>query len=98
MSQMAAMKISDFYQKRLTAQEIMMHSPIVAFPLFLQTHYIRNIAEILKVSCFSLIFISSLSSFQENDPYIKVFVTVHVLKVNKNMIQKHKRFKRTLIY
>ena len=34
----------DFYQDRLTAQEIMMHSPIVAFPLFLQTHYLRNIA------------------------------------------------------
>ena len=28
----------------LTAPEIMMHSHIVAFPLFLQTHYIRNIA------------------------------------------------------
>ena len=44
MSQMAAMKYRDLYQKRLTAQEIMMHLPIVAFPLFLQTHYIRNIA------------------------------------------------------
>ena len=44
MSQMAAMKMSDFYQKRLTEQEIMMHLPIVAFPLFLQTHYIRNTA------------------------------------------------------
>ena len=54
MSQMAAMKMSQFLQqqkqnknkkqKRLTAQEIMMHLPIVAFPLFLQTHYIRNIA------------------------------------------------------
>ena len=31
-------------QKRLTAQEIMMHLPIVAFPLFLQTHYIGSIA------------------------------------------------------
>ena len=55
MSQMAAMKCRDFYQKRLTAQEIRMHLPIVAFPLFLQTHYIRNIAVVLKVSCFSLI-------------------------------------------
>ena len=36
MSQMAAMKMLDFYQKRLTEQEIMMHLPIVAFPLFLQ--------------------------------------------------------------
>ena len=42
MSQMAAMKMLDFYQKRLTVQEIMMHLPIVAFPLFLQTRYIRN--------------------------------------------------------
>ena len=54
----------------------MMHSPVVAFPLFLQTHYIRNIVVVLKVSCFRLIFISSGkrhplgSSFQENDPYI----------------------------
>ena len=54
-----------------------MHSPIVAFPSFLQTHYIRNIAVVLKVSCFNLIFISSgkwhplWSSFQENDRYIK---------------------------
>ena len=52
----------------------MMHLPIVAFPLFLQTNYIRNITVVLKVSCFSLIFISSgkrhplWSSFQENDP------------------------------
>ena len=46
MSQVAAMKISDFYQKRLTVQETMMHFPIVAFPLFLQKHYIRNIAVI----------------------------------------------------
>ena len=44
MSQMAAMRMSDFYQKRLTAQEIMMYLPIVTFPLFLQTHYIKNIA------------------------------------------------------
>ena len=48
MSQMAAMKMSDFYQKWLTAEEIMMHLPIVAFPLFLQTHYIRNIAVVQK--------------------------------------------------
>ena len=42
---MAAMKMLLFLpEKRLTAQEIMMHLPIVAFPLFLQTHYIRNIA------------------------------------------------------
>ena len=33
MSQMAAMKMSDFYQKRLTAQEIMMHLPIDSFHL-----------------------------------------------------------------
>ena len=59
MSQISAMKCRDFYPKRLIAQEIMMHLPIVAFPLFLQTHYIRNIVVVLKVSCFSLIFISS---------------------------------------
>ena len=53
MSQMAAMKMSQFLQKRLTVQEIMMHLPIVAFPLFLQTHYIRNIVIVLKKSCFS---------------------------------------------
>ena len=44
MSQMAAMKMLQFYQKKLTAQETMMHLPIVPFPLFLQTHYIRNVA------------------------------------------------------
>ena len=49
-----------------------MHSPTVAHPLYLQTHYIRNIA---VVSCFNLIFISSgkrhplWSSFEEKDPY-----------------------------
>ena len=48
MSQMAAMKMLDFYQKRLTVQEIMMHLPIVAFPLFLQTHYITNIPVVKK--------------------------------------------------
>ena len=52
-----------------------MHLPTVAFPLFLQTHYIRNI---VVVSCFSLIFIPSekrhplWSRFQENDPYIYI--------------------------
>ena len=46
MSQMAAMKMSRFLRKRLTAQDIMMHLPVVAFPLFLQTHYIRNIAAV----------------------------------------------------
>ena len=61
-----AMK-NDFYQKRLTAQEIMMHSHSVAFPLFLQVHNIRNIA---------VVYISLgkwhpfWSSFQENDAYI----------------------------
>ena len=40
---MVAMKMSDFYKKRLTVQEIM-QLPTVTFPLFLQTHYIRNIA------------------------------------------------------
>ena len=67
MPQMLTMKMSDFYQKRLTAQEIMMHLPIVAFPLFLQTNYIRNIVVVWKVSCFSSVFISlgktSLSIF-----------------------------------
>ena len=33
----------------------MMHLPIVAFALFLQTHYIRNTAVVQKVSCLSLI-------------------------------------------
>ena len=46
MSQMAAVKIAIFTPKK--AQEIIMHLPIVAFPLFLQTHYIRNIAIVLK--------------------------------------------------
>ena len=47
------------HKKPLTAQEIRMHSPIVAFPLFLQTHYIIYTARIWKMSCFNLIFISS---------------------------------------
>ena len=50
-----------------------MHLPLVAFPLFLQTHYIRNIA---VFSCFmfqlNFYFIGKRhplwSSFQENDP------------------------------
>ena len=47
MSQMAAIEnVAIFTQKRLTVQEIMMHLPIVAFALFLQTHYIRNIAAV----------------------------------------------------
>ena len=46
MSQMAAMKCREFHENMLTAQEMMMHLPIVAFPLFLQTHYIRNIAAV----------------------------------------------------
>ena len=44
MSQMAAMKMSLFLPKKGSQhKKIMMHLPIVAFPLFLQTHYIRNI-------------------------------------------------------
>ena len=35
----------------------MMHSHIVAFPSFLQTHYIRNIA-VVKKFCFRFVFIS----------------------------------------
>ena len=50
MTQMAAMKCHDFYQKSLTAQEVMMPLPIVSFPLFLQSHYIRNTAVVQKVS------------------------------------------------
>ena len=37
-----------FCTKNDTAQEIIMHLLIVAFPLFLQTHYIRNIAVVIK--------------------------------------------------
>ena len=37
--------VAIFNKKRLTAQEIMLHSHTVAFPLFLQTRYIRNTAE-----------------------------------------------------
>ena len=43
MSQTAAMKMSDFYQKRLTAQEIMMHLPrlcqLACFLLFSQQQW-----------------------------------------------------------
>ena len=61
MSQMAAMKCRNFYKKRLTAQEIMVYLPIVAFPLFLQTHYNslqKHSGSLKKKSCFILIFIS----------------------------------------
>ena len=62
--------------KTPTAQK-MMHSHTVAFPLFLQTHYIRNtmvvkniVAWIFKKKFFNqdLLFYF-WSSFQENDPY-----------------------------
>ena len=68
----------DFYQKD-PVQEIMIHSHIMPSLLFLQTHYIRNIVVVLKVSCFFKFFISSgkqhplRSSFQENDPYIYIY-------------------------
>ena len=50
MSQMVAMKMSRFYKKEKKKKKMahstrkIMHLPIVAFPLFLQAHYIRNIA------------------------------------------------------
>ena len=60
----------------------MMHSYIVAFPLFLQTHYIRNIAVVLKVSCFNFYFIRkaapSLVVFRMTHVYIYVCEFVHV--------------------
>ena len=73
---MTAMKLMIFTPppKRLTAQEIMIHSHIAPVPLLLQTHYIRNIAVVSKVSCFIFISLGKChplqSSFQENDPSV----------------------------
>ena len=72
---MTALKMSRFYPQKDTAQEIMMHSHIVEFPLFLKNPLYQKYSGIWKVSYFNFIFISSekrhplWSSFQENDPY-----------------------------
>jgi len=59
-----------------------MHSHTVAFPSFLQTGYIRNIAVVKKL-CFEFVFISLgkwhplWSCFQETNPYNYVCVYMY---------------------
>ena len=78
MSQMAAMKMSRLLLKKAHStrnNDAFTHCDI---PLFLQTHYIRNIIVVQKVWCFSWVFISAgkqhplWSSFQET--HIRVYI------------------------
>ena len=80
---MRAIKCWHFYPKRARAQQIMMHPYIVAFPLFLYTHYTRNI---VVISCFNFKKINknaapSLVQFSREWP-----ISLYVMSTDQNLV------------